>query len=353
LAALSVIALLTVSWRRHTRPVPVSAAVRYVSRVPGVDDLYLRAVYFNEQRTPESLNLALGNLTTALSKDPADAPAWSALAQTYILLREYSQMPSADAYAKARAAALRSIALNPKLSEPHASLAFIEFFWDWNPPAAERDFHTALTLDPNSVLTHHWYGSMLNHEGRFAEALDHLNRAQALQPTSAAILSNRAMALGFGGHRAEAMALLRQVIAQNPDTTAPHQRYLFLCTIHPIDYPCLLEQNRVAAEIVHDRQGVADWVAIAHAYNTSGEKAMWQYRLAVDKRDFPRGDSMRIAQDQFALGQTDAAFATLDRSLQDHDLGMIGLNMDPLLYSLHSDPRFQALQARIGLPPVH
>jgi len=352
LAALSLVALLAALWHRHTRPAPVSTAVRYVSPVPGVDDLYLRGVYFNEQRTPESLNLALGNLTSALAKDPNDAPAWSALAQTYILLREYSTMPSAEAYAKARAAARRSIALQPNLSEPHTSLAFIEFFWDWNPPAAERDFHTALTLDPNSALAHHWYGSMLNHEGRYAEALDQLNRALALQPTSAAILSNRALALGLGGHRAEAIAQLGQVIVQNPGITAPHQRFLFLCTIPPIDYPCFLEQNRIDMEIVHDRRGVADWVAIAHAYRTRGKRAMWQARLAVDQRDFPRGDSVRIAQDQLALGQTDAAFTTLDRAFQSHDTGMIGDAMDPLFYSVHHDPRFQHLLARIGLPPV-
>jgi Tfp pilus assembly protein PilF len=334
---------------RSTAPL---TATHYVSKVPGVNDLYLRAVYFNEQRTPESLNLALGNLTTALAKDPADAPAWSALAQTYILLREYSQMPNAEAYAKARAAALRSIALDPNLAEPHAALAFIEFFWDWNPTAAERDFHTALALDPNSALAHHWYGSMLNHEGRYNEALDQLNRALALQPTSAAILSNRALALGLGGHRAEAMAQLRQVILQNPDTTAPHQRYLFLCTIPPIDYPCFLEQNRAGMAIVHDLQGVADWDAIAHAYSTRGERGMWQARLAVDQRDFPHGDSVRIAQDQLSLGQTDAAFATLDRAFQSHDTGMIGDAMDPLFYSVHQDPRFQALRARLGLPPV-
>jgi len=328
------------------------AVAQHISKVPGVDDLILRAVYFNEQRNPESLNLALKDLNTALAKDPTDAPAWSALAQTYILLREYSPMPSAEAYPRARAAALRSIALNPNLSEPHACLAFIEFFWDWNPPAAERDFRTALALDPNSALAHHWYGSMLTHEGRYAEALDQLNRAQALQPTSAAVLSNRALALGLGGHRAEALAELRQVIVQNPDTTAPHQRYLFLCSIPPIDYPCLLEQNRADMAIIHDPRGVADWVTIAHAYNTYGAKAMWQTRLAIDQRDFPRGDAIRIAQDQVMLGQTDAAFATLDRSVQDHDVGMIGLVMDPLFYSVHRDPRFQALLARMGLPPV-
>jgi hypothetical protein len=79
---------------------------------------------------------------------------------------------------------------------------------------------------------------------------------------------------------------------------------------------------------------------------------MWQARLAVDQRDFPHGDSVRIAQDQISLGQTDAAFATLDRAFQSHDTGMIGDAMDPLFYSVHQDPRFNRILARLDLTPI-
>ncbi len=72
-------------------------------------------------------------------------------------------------------------------------------------------------MDPTSVLARHWYGSMLTHEGRYKEAIEQLDIAQRLEPTSAAVLSTRALALGLSGHRGEAVDMLQDVINETPE----------------------------------------------------------------------------------------------------------------------------------------
>jgi len=49
-------------------------------------------------------------------------------------------------------------------------------------------------------------------------------------------------------------------------------------------------------------------------------------------------------------GETDQAFEWLDRALAQRDGGLGDLRLDPLLRGLRRDPRFKAMEKKIGLP---
>jgi len=331
-----------------------NSGVLYRSLVPGVDDLYLRGIYFYEQRTPESLSRSLNDFSNAIAKDPNYAPAYAGLANTYNLLREYSVMPDAEAYPKARAAAEHAVALDPNLSDAHASLGFIDFFWSWDTASAEREFRTALALEPSSAAAHHWYGSMLTHEGRYREAIEQLDLAQRLQPTSAAVLSTRALALGLSGHRGEAVDLLQDVINQTPGVSSPHQILAILSKVEPREPARLLDEMRRVAELRHSDEMLQVVSAAEPAYRAGGENAMWSSMLATEEKLHP-GASNRtfmMVEAEAALGRNDAAFADLLQLEQRRDPDLIGVVLDPTLWPLHRDHRFAQLVASMGLPPV-
>ena len=329
-----------------------SSWLPYGSRVAGVDGLYLRGIYFYEQRTPESLEHSLKDFESAIALDPGYAPAYAALANTYNLLRQYSVMPDAEAYPKARAAAERAVELDPKLPQAHASLGFIDFFWSWDTVGAEREFRTALTLDPASVLAHHWYGSMLAHEGRFAEALDQLDSAQRLQPSSAAILSTRALALGLSGHRGEAVDLLQDVLNQTPGTSSPHAILATLSKMSPRDPARYLEEMRTVGELRHCAETQQVVAAAEAAYRSGGELAMWAAILDAEGREHPdhAHKTFWMVEAEAALGRRDAALGDLRQLAERRDPEMIGAAIDPLLFPLHKDPRFGQMIAGMGLP---
>jgi hypothetical protein len=51
-----------------------------------------------------------------------------------------------------------------------------------------------------------------------------------------------------------------------------------------------------------------------------------------------------------ALGDKEAAFASLEKAYNEHDLQLQFLKVDPSYDRLRDDPRFQELIRRVGLP---
>jgi tetratricopeptide (TPR) repeat protein len=324
--------------------------VKSNSKVPGVDALYLRGIYFYEQRTPDTLDRALKCFQEAIEKDPTYAPAYGGLAQTYNLIREYSMMPEAEAYTKAQAAAEHAIAIDPKLPEAHASLGFIKFFWDLDPSAAEHEFHTAIALDPNSALAHHWYGSMLTHQGRFTESLAQLDLAQRLQPTSTSILCDRAYALGLSGQRNEAADILQEIINEDPSSPSPHYIRAIISLVEPRDLARFLDERRRFAVLRHDPQGLHQLDELDAAFRAGGSSALWTAMLAQEVRNHPNARTYSMATAEALLGRTDDSLRDLALLAQRRDPNIVGVVVDPLLTSLKKDPRYTAITAIIVGP---
>ena len=61
-------------------------------------------------------------------------------------------------------------------------------------------------------------------------------------------------------------------------------------------------------------------------------------------------DNSGTAEVYLALGEVDRALTVLEGAYRCRDGGLILLNADPRFDSLKSDPRFQQLLQRIGLP---
>lgn len=315
-------------------------------------ELYLHGSYLFEQRTPETLNQAKTDFEQAIARDPAYAPAYAGLAETYDLLREYATVPSERAYPLAKSAALRAIALDPKLPDAHAALGYEEFFWEWNPAQAESEFRRAIALDPNCAVARHWYGAMLMHQARFNEAIRELDRAQMLEPASAGVLGTRAYAIGLSGRRDEAADLLQDILTRVPDSAPLHFILAQLSLQQPRDIPRYLDQMRRFAALRHSRDDLQLLTAAETVYRQRGEAAMWRSMLDTEERLHPHERTYQMAALEAALGMNDAAIRDLAVLKQQHNDLMIGLAIDSLMTPLRSDARFQVIERQLGLPEV-
>jgi Tfp pilus assembly protein PilF len=315
-------------------------------------ELYLHGSYLFEQRTPETLSQAKTDFEQAIARDPAYAPAYAGLAETYDLLREYATVPSERAYPLAKTAALHAIALDPKLPDAHAALGYEEFFWEWNPAQAESEFRRAIALDPNSAIAHHWYGAMLMHQVRFNEAIRELDRAQMLDPASAGVLGTRAYAIGLSGRRDEAADLLQDILTRVPDSAPLHFILAQLSLQQPRDIPRYLDQMRRFAELRHSSDELQLLNTAEAVYRQHGEAAMWRSMLETEERLHPSQRTYQMAALEATIGMNDAAIRDLAVLKQQHNDLMIGLAIDSLMTPLRGDPRFQALERQLGLPEV-
>jgi TolB-like protein/DNA-binding winged helix-turn-helix (wHTH) protein/lipoprotein NlpI len=154
-------------------------------------EAFLKGRFEFDKRNEEGFRKSIKYFKDALAKDPGYAEAWVGLANSYNLSREYYEGHFSNALAKSgKEAALKALALDPNLSEAHASLAFILWRYEWKFPEAETEFHKALDLSPNNVTAHHWYGMFLASRGRFDEARNQLRQAETLDPLSLIVITN-------------------------------------------------------------------------------------------------------------------------------------------------------------------
>lgn len=367
-AMLCVVGLAGAGWRlRHngseTPPLDPGLANRVRSLVPassvfGVEELYLRGCYQEELRTPDSLRKAKASFEAAIAKDARYAPAFAGLANTYILLREYSMLPDEEAYPKAKDAAAKALALAPGWPQAHAAMGFVNFFWDWNAVAAEAQFRQALQADPTLPLAHHWLGSVLTHEGRFRDALAELDVAQRLDPSSAAILTSRAFALGLSGRRAEGTEMLGEAISgEGPagyrNSATMHQVLGVLYLLPPRDIGHYLAEATQAASLRQDAPTVAAMRMAAGVFQARGEQAMWRALLEEErKRHSSGGPTYAMARYEAELGAREQAMNDLAELFTRHDTALIGISVDPSFEGLRREDRFLQLRAAMGLPGV-
>lgn len=327
---------------------PVAAAQPAVSpQNYDAYDLYLKGQYFFNKRTVEGLEEAIGYFEQAATKDPNYARAYAGLADCYALMPGYSGRPQAEFSAKARAAALKALEIDERLPEAHAALALIVQNYDWDWETAEKEFRRAVELNPNYATAHHWYAEHLMWRRRFAEALAESERARQLDPLSLIIAADNGAILFFSRQYDRAIKKWQSVLEMDPTFQKAHMISL-----------AYIEKGMYAeafADLERQRPMMAGpWYlsSLAYIYGRSGQTAQAQHALEellqLDQKQ--QVDPRVIARAYLAVGNKEQALAWLEKAYAQHSHELTGLKVTPEFDPLRSDPRFQELVRKVGLP---
>jgi TolB-like protein len=295
------------------------------------------------RRTPASLERAADYFRQAIARDSTFARAWAGLADAYALYDYYGvgTLPRDTAYAWAKAAALRAIALDSTLAEPHASLNQIlrYGYWDW--AGSEREVRRAIALDPNYATAHKWLAEHLLTLGRLPEAIAEARTAVQLDPLAQPTQNTLGIALWYGGRIDEAIAVFRAGLAR--DSTAGliggNLFILYLMSGRTDDALALLAAR-------HDTSTYRG--ALVRARNDPAARAVVIGGLGALRGRRSRADAARLYG---FLGDRDAALSELQRAAAERNPSLELIKVDPAFASLRGDPRFTAIVARMGLPP--
>ena len=309
-------------------------------------DLYLKGRYYWDRRTPDDLNKAIDYFTQAIVKDPSDAQAYVGLADCYNLLREFGAMSPADAYPRALSAAHRAVELDDSSADAHLSLAFGTYWWSWHAVSAELEFKRALELNPGLVRAHHWYATFLFVRGRQQESFDQLEQARQLDPSSAAILADRAYFQWITGHNHDALDQLKQLSASQPSLSSTHD-YLGQIYWEQKDYPKSLAERRTVAQLRHDADGLALADAREKGFAANGLQGLYQTELPVQKEQVDRGagNAYSLATTYAALGRKQEALACLQTSFDRREAGML---IGDAIPELLDDPQYKSFRNQVA-----
>jgi serine/threonine-protein kinase len=306
--------------------------------------LYSKGRYFFSLRRRDDLHRAVQYFVEATQRDSGFARAYAGLADAYSALGILGFERPHDVFPKARAAAERAIALDPKLGEAHGALAHELFTYEWNWKAAEESFTTAIALDPKYTQIRLAYAAFLQGQDRGEEALAQLRVMREVDPLAATgSMSGRVY---VNSHRPdEAIRDLKETLELNPRSELAHQLLGHAYLQKRMNDEAIQEFRRAAA-----LNGVRDSAHLAYAYGVTGHRADGQRLIETlvasgQRRYLP---PFHIALAYAGLGDKDAAFRWLERAYDEHASFMDGLKVTPGFDGLHSDPRFAALLKRMN-----
>jgi TolB-like protein/DNA-binding winged helix-turn-helix (wHTH) protein/Flp pilus assembly protein TadD len=326
------------------------AALKSATAVnPEAYESYLKGRYFWDKRTADGLKVALAYFNQAIEEDPNYAQAYSGLADTYALLGDwqYAVMTPAEAYPKAKAAALKAVELDSSLGEAHNSLAFALDGFDWNLDSGGKEFRRAIDLNPGYATAHHWYAWHLALFGRFDEALAEMKKAESVDPLSLIINADLAELLVLAHSYDESMRQSRKTIEMDPNFAMAHNQ-LGQAYLQQHMYKEAIAELQKAVQL---SAGSPTCIAnLARAYALSGQRNAAVKLLSDLKTSSTPGYShaSEIAVIYVSLGDTDEAMNWLEKGYAERFNP--GVLIRPGFDPLRSDPRFQSLVHRVGLP---
>ncbi|HYC61380.1 MAG TPA: protein kinase [Thermoanaerobaculia bacterium] len=301
-------------------------------------ELYLKGRFQWNKRDAEGLYKAIEFFNQAIEIDPQYALAYAGLADCYNLLDIWAGLPTNQTFPRAKAAAQRALAIDDQLAEAHTSLAYAIHTYEWDWPAAEREYKRAIELNPNYATARQWYAEFLTAVGRFDEAAEQGRLALGLDPMSpiinAVVAFNSTMARRYDA----AIEQGRRTTQLFPDFMPGHA-YLGLALLEsgkPRDAIAAFEASQKLQDIVV----VVTWLIRAH--RAAGDAATADRLTRELKR---RGERDYLPPYYMAAlhahnGDRDRAFAELDRALRERTGALVWTKVDPALDPLRADARF-------------
>ncbi|HSN54658.1 MAG TPA: protein kinase [Candidatus Sulfomarinibacteraceae bacterium] len=338
-------------------PVEKARLIADQSVDPEAYEAYLKGTMHWMMLTPSSLDQAERYFEQAIEDDPSYAPAHAGLAWVWGARQQFGVSPPSEAGPKAKAAAERAIALDESSDVAHEALATISTWTDWDWDAAEREWRRTLELNPNNASAHAYYAHFLAIVGRVDEAVEHAERSIELDPYNPLLKSLYGVVLNFDGRYDDAIATARAALELQPGSpVADFVLQTAFIAKGMKEEQLELQRERIARDpgrVAAFEEGLSEG-GYEGAQLAIADLLAERYEVAKGVPD--AGTRQVLMPDSIAWRYCDAgdyqrAIDWLEEAFEvrDPNLPYIG---DPAYAPLRSDPRFQKLVHRMGLPPL-
>ena len=307
---------------------------------PEAFDTYLQGYYHWQLNTDKDTDIAAKYFERATQIDPSYALAWAWLSRARNWQANEGLIPMGEGRRLSREAVERALALNPNLAAAHAQMGRIKQQVDYDWAGADASFQRAVALEPanaENVGFAAWPATIF---GRFDEALKLNRRAVDLDPLDANSWERLGVTEIFMGQLDQAEADCKKALELNPEVSGTLSQ-IYLMQGRPQD--ALREVERV-----HYAPLRAFLYALT--YHALGREKESDAALRELTMKYHASNAFEIAAIYAFRNQPDEAFEWLDRAYAQRDPSMMSTKVQPLLNSLHDDPRFAALLKKLNLP---
>ena len=310
---------------------------------PQAYEAYLRG------RAESDLNQAIADFDQAIKLDPDFAPAYAEQANAYFFISFLGLLPPNQVFPKMGEAAAKAVEKDPLLAEGHAALALVRLNYDWDFPAAEREFRRALELNPSNADAHHMYAHYLLAMGKVDQSVEETRLAMRLDPAGEELLSCVAWHEISGRNYELAVSDSRRMLRVAPDDFWVHLLLGWTYEQQKL-FPEATTELRKALEL--SGGAPMSQASLAHVLAASGKRQ--QARAILEKMRAEAQKSYVPAYDlavlYLGLGDKNTALEWLQKASIERSVFLVYINWDPRFDVLRSDPRFVKVLKQIGLP---
>jgi len=299
-------------------------------------DYFLRGIESSNRLTKEANTQARQMFEKAIALDPQYAEAYAWLGWTYYI--EWSWQWSQDPQALEQAVALaqKAIALDDSLPIAHSYLSFC-YARKQQYDQAIAEGEQAIALDPNNADSYAVQAGVLNFAGRPAEALGSMEQVMQLNPHyPAGALIQVSWAYQLMGQYVEAIAVVKQLLARNPNHLVAHFNlgvsYLSQWAFQLSQDPQTLERAREAAQraiALNDTfPGGHALLGYVSLYQKQYERAIAEIERAVALAPNDAGNYASLADVLSRAGRVEDALGAAEKALHLQSSGAVDQHLN-------------------------
>jgi serine/threonine-protein kinase len=316
---------------------------------PETHDCHLRARELRKQRAPPAVQKAIGHFEKALRINSNFAPAWAGLGICHAILPITSDRRPRECFPRAREATDKALGLDDKLPEALTACGIVHFWFDWDWDSAGRKFLRAMELNPSDSNARLFLAHLFSNLTRHAEALEEIRLAHRLDPLSRIINTHEGHFLYNARRYDSAFKSLERAIELDPNFWIAH---LTMGKLYGVQLR-YRESLAEFAKAFRFSSGNTEALALrGYTFGASGSRA--QARRVL--RDLERkGKNLYVpplhrSLTWLGLGESAAALEALEEALEERDVRLTFLAVEPRWDALRPHPTFQRLLKRVGLP---
>jgi DNA-binding winged helix-turn-helix (wHTH) protein len=292
---------------------------------------------------------------SAIESDPTYAAAHAGLALARCWQAMLRAVPHAEAYAEAKAAALRALALDSECDDAQVALGVVLLLSEWDWSGAERSLRRALELNPGHTEAYVHYGSLMEALGQLDDGLRLKQMALARNPVSPLVLVGIAMSYWHQRRYDDALTWARRALEFDPRHLLARE-VLVGAYMEKGDFDAVARENVIQAEsfgasadVVAHVKEMGERLKIAYAQGGRAAVA----KCVLEQIPPPSNGAAWIQRALFSAdaGDLEAAFESLDHAIESRDPSLIHLAVAPQWDALRVDPRFGERLSRMRLAP--
>ena len=296
---------------------------------------------------------AVAAFQAAIDLDPSYSVAHAGLALTRCAQARLRAVPHQQAYADAKASALRALALDSNSADAQVALGAVLFLSEWDWTGAEHSLRRALEISPHHTEALLHFGSLMEAIGQLDRGLQFKQQALATHPSSPLVMVQLATAYWHQRRYDDAIEWAQRALAIDARHLSARE-FLAGAYLKKGDFETFMAENvrqaeafGASAEVVEQVRSVC--AQMKTAYAEGGHAAVARAALAQMPAETPAVAAIRLAILHAEAGDMDAAFRHLDTAIASRDPSLAHLAVAPQWDPLRRDPRFDDRLTAMGL----